>query len=205
MNLANKLTFLRVLMIPVFILFLYYPLPRSQQYIDISYVIALLIFIIACITDAIDGYVARKYNMVTDLGKLLDPLADKVLIISALVCFIQVFWIPAFAVAIIIAREFVVTGFRLAVIQKDNKAVIAADIWGKIKTGFTMGAIIAIMVFHIAWDFVFEVLLDIYVSWGLLHLICHILIYICTALTVFSGITMIYKNRKLFNSERDKN
>ncbi|MCL2637544.1 MAG: CDP-diacylglycerol--glycerol-3-phosphate 3-phosphatidyltransferase [Oscillospiraceae bacterium] len=188
MNLANKLTFLRVLMIPLFVFFL----------LNNFYLIALILFILASITDALDGYIARKHNMVTDLGKLLDPLADKVLVISALVCFIDVFRIPAWAVVIIIAREFVVTGFRLAVVQKDNKAVIAADVWGKIKTAFTMGAIIAIMVFHIAWYFVFVVFSKLYVSSQILYLICNILIYICVALTVISGITMIYKNRKLF-------
>ncbi|MDR2559677.1 MAG: CDP-diacylglycerol--glycerol-3-phosphate 3-phosphatidyltransferase [Oscillospiraceae bacterium] len=199
MNLANKLTFLRVLMIPLFIFFLYFlPAPMLFGYFNLNTIIALLIFIIACITDAIDGYVARKYNMITDLGKLIDPLADKILVLSALVCFIQVFWIPAWTVVIIIAREFVVTGFRLAVVAKDNKAVIAADIWGKIKTAFTMGAIIAIMVFHIAWDFVFQILFNTYVNRQLLYLICDILVYICVVLTVISGITMIYKNRKLF-------
>ncbi|MCL2698277.1 MAG: CDP-diacylglycerol--glycerol-3-phosphate 3-phosphatidyltransferase [Oscillospiraceae bacterium] len=215
MNLANKLTFLRVLMIPLFVIFLLLGGAHRGNVIPdgaipFGTLWAMLIFIIACITDALDGHIARKRNMVTDLGKLMDPLADKVLVISALVCFVELGWAPAWAIITIIAREFIVTGFRLAIVAKDNKAVIAADIWGKIKTGFTMGVIIAAMFFNtVAKDFGFlrtidkgtnESVMDWVITFYFpYNWIYEIGIFVCVALTVFSGITMIYKNRKLFS------
>jgi len=153
--------------------------------------LALVIFVLASVTDWLDGFIARKYNMITDLGKFLDPLADKVLVSSALICLVG--FVPAWTVAVIIAREFIVTGFRLAVVGKDNKAVIAADMWGKIKTAFTMITVCAILV-----------LLSLFVGGHTIDarwvaLISAVLAYICTALTVYSGFTMIWKNRKLFS------
>ncbi|MCL2694542.1 MAG: CDP-diacylglycerol--glycerol-3-phosphate 3-phosphatidyltransferase [Oscillospiraceae bacterium] len=172
LNIANILTFLRIILIIPFVAF----------FLNDTFLIALIIFIVASLTDALDGYIARKFNMVTNLGKFLDPLADKILVISALICFVALSWIPAWTVVVIVAREFIVSGFRLAVVSKDNTAVIAADIWGKIKTAFTMLAIVWILI-------------------GALQPgenINDILMYICAALTVFSGVTMIWKNRKLF-------
>jgi CDP-diacylglycerol--glycerol-3-phosphate 3-phosphatidyltransferase len=209
MNLATKLTLSRVFMIPLFVFFLYFPRVFLFDTIPLNRLIALLIFIAACITDAVDGYIARKRNMVTDLGKFLDPLADKILVISALICLIDIAFIPTWVVVAIVAREFIVTGFRLAVVQKDNKAVIAADIWGKIKTAFTMGAIIAVLVFTTFMTWVGRYILNFETRSGetrfifMVYNICDIIMYICVVLTVFSGITMIYKNRKLFNSERN--
>ncbi|MCL2077288.1 MAG: CDP-diacylglycerol--glycerol-3-phosphate 3-phosphatidyltransferase [Oscillospiraceae bacterium] len=180
MNLANRLTILRVLMLPPFIFFMSFRL----------FWLALIIFVLASVTDWLDGFIARKYNMITDFGKFLDPLADKVLVSSALICLVG--FVPAWTVAVIIAREFIVTGFRLAVVSKDNTAVIAADIWGKIKTAFTMVAVCVILVMLSLW--IDKHIID--ARW--VALISAFLMYICTALTVFSGFTMIWKNRKLF-------
>jgi len=205
LNWANRLTILRILMIPLFVWLLYTSTPVIwNQTVYLSYIWAIIVFMLASITDWLDGFIARKFNMITDLGKFLDPLADKILVISALVCFINVFWIPAWAVIVIIAREFIVTGFRLAVVEKNKEAVIAADIWGKIKTAFTMVAIIAILVLHTFFDWFKFNFLNLQ-TWGenrcyalTVYTVCDILIYICAALTVFSGVTMIWKNRKLF-------
>ena len=205
MNLANKLTLSRIIIIPLFVVFM---LVRT---IPLGNLWALIVFAVASFTDWLDGYIARKYNMVTALGKFLDPLADKVLVASALICFAGINWIPTWTVVVIIAREFIVTGFRLAVVEKNQNAVIAADIWGKIKTAATMIAICTILGLWVLADLEIITHYRMFIEplWSsyaearnvpefIINPINNILMYICTALTVFSGITMIYKNRKLF-------
>jgi CDP-diacylglycerol--glycerol-3-phosphate 3-phosphatidyltransferase len=192
MNLANWLTVLRIILIIPFVLFL----------LNGYFLIALIIFAAASITDWLDGFIARKYNMITDLGKFLDPLADKILVISALVCFIEVLNISSWLVVIIIAREFIVTGFRLAVVEKDNKAVISADIWGKIKTAVTMIVICWILAME-----AYKVCIILSDTNGALQIgeaSYDIPMYVVVALTVFSGITMIIKNKKLFKGADKK-
>ena len=135
MNLPNKLTVLRVLLIPFFVLFTLVDLvPGYSKYI------AVLIFIAASLTDLLDGKIARKYNLVTNFGKFMDPLADKLLVCSALICLIELGQLPAWMVIIIISREFIISGFRL--VASDNGVVIAASYWGKFKTTFQMIAVI---------------------------------------------------------------
>ena len=127
MNLPNKLTLLRIILIPFFVFFLLAPVDiPGKQYI------ALGIFAIASLTDLIDGKIARKYNLVTNFGKFMDPIADKLLVSTALICFVQLDWIPAYMAVIIIAREFIVTGMRL--LANGEGRVIAASMWGKAKT-----------------------------------------------------------------------
>ena len=128
MNLPNKLTLLRVIMIPFFVLFMLMQITAFDKWI------ALAIFIVASFTDFLDGHIARKYNLITNFGKFMDPLADKLLVCSALVCFVEMGKLPAWMVIIIIAREFIISGFRL--IASDNGVVIAASYWGKFKTTF---------------------------------------------------------------------
>ena len=128
MNLPNKLTILRVIMIPFFVAALLYDGGANQ---NMRYVAAAL-FIIASLTDMLDGKIARKYNLVTNFGKFMDPLADKLLVCSALICFVELDKLPAWMVIIIIAREFIISGFRL--VASDNGIVIAASWWGKSKT-----------------------------------------------------------------------
>ena len=127
MNLPNKLTILRVILIPFFVFFLISPFFDGYG----NY-IALAIFIIASLTDMADGKIARKYNLVTNFGKFMDPLADKLLVCSAMICLVDLKLIPVWVVLIIIAREFIISGFRL--IAAENGRVIAAGIWGKAKT-----------------------------------------------------------------------
>ena len=133
MNLPNKLTMFRVVLIPFFIVFLLVPTIPAGKWI------ALAIFIVASLTDLLDGKIARKYNLVTNFGKFMDPLADKLLVCSALICLIELQRIPSWMVVLIIAREFTISGFRL--IAADNGVVIAASYFGKFKTTFQMIAV----------------------------------------------------------------
>lgn len=130
MNLPNKLTMFRVILIPFFVLFMLADITSVDKWI------ALAIFIVASLTDLLDGKIARKYNLVTNFGKFMDPLADKLLVCSALICLVEMAKLPAWMVIVIIAREFIISGFRL--IASDNGVVIAASYWGKFKTTFQM-------------------------------------------------------------------
>lgn len=138
MNLPNKLTLLRVIMIPFFVCFM-----LTDVLGDASRYAALAVFIAASLTDLLDGKIARKYNLVTNFGKFMDPLADKLLVCSALICLIQTGQLPAWYVIVIIAREFIISGFRL--IASDNGIVIAASYWGKFKTTFQMVLIVLLI------------------------------------------------------------
>lgn len=179
MNLPNKLTLLRVILVPFFLLFIYLNIP-------FNFAIALVIFAIASVTDALDGHIARKNNLVTNFGKFLDPLADKVLVMAALAVFVELPEIRMSAVPFIIitAREFMVSGLRL--IAADSGIVVAAGIWGKLKTAFTMVTIIGILLWlSVINDFSFDIpknfinVID--------AIIIPALIWISTALTVISG------------------
>ena len=139
MNLPNKLTIIRILMVPVCILFLLTELGGR-----FNHLITLVLFVAASLTDLLDGYLARKNNLVTNFGKFMDPLADKLLVCSALICFAATRQLPAWMVIVIIAREFIISGFRL--IASDEGVVIAASYWGKIKTVVQIIMIIAVII-----------------------------------------------------------
>ena len=136
MNTANKLTLLRVVMIPAFLLVLYLGIPGANYW-------ALVIFALASITDTLDGYIARHYNQVTDFGKFMDPLADKCLVVAAMLWFVQVGQMPAWAVLVVVVREFAVSGLRM--IAADKGRVIAAGWSGKVKTASTMVCIVLML------------------------------------------------------------
>ena len=176
MNLANKLTMLRILMIPVFIAVLVYSKDR-----DIVYrYIALGIFIIASATDALDGYVARRYNMITDFGKLMDPLADKILVSSALIILIELGNISSWVVSIVIAREFIISGIRLIATEKN--IIIAASPLGKLKTVSQMLSVILMLL-----------------SIGTISFITDLSIWIMCILSVVSLLDYIIKNKKVLS------
>ncbi len=167
MNLPNKLTLLRVILIPFFLFFL------LTDFVPFSDWIAIVFFAVASLTDALDGYIARRDNLVTTFGKFLDPLADKALVVAALVAFIELDLVSSPAIIIIIFREFAVSGLRL--ITASDGVVVSAGIWGKLKTAFTMVAIIAILLFK---------------AFGLasdLIIVNEILIWVATILTIISG------------------
>ena len=171
MNLPNKLTVLRVCMIPFFVVMLLLNGGENQTY---RY-IAAAIFIVASLTDMLDGKIARKYNLVTNFGKFMDPLADKLLVCSALICMIELRELPAWMVIIIISREFIISGFRL--VASDNGVVIAASYWGKFKTTFQMIGVV-LLIFNIP----------------ALSTLTTIIVWIALALTVISLVDYIVKN-----------
>ena len=178
MNLPNKLTILRVIMIPFFVFFLLSGVGGSA-----SKWIALVIFAAASITDTLDGYIARRDNLITDFGKFMDPLADKMLVSSAFICLVAQNKIAAWIVIVIIAREFVISGFRL--VASDSGVVIAASYWGKFKTNFQMFAIILLML-NLGENF------PAYA--GGIHIAEQILIYIALILTIVSLVDYLAKN-----------
>ena len=144
MNLANKLTIFRVILIPFFVIFAFVSIPGEVLGMPTSNFIMLLIFIVAAITDKLDGDIARKYNMVTNFGKFLDPLADKLLVNTALIILVGTGMLPAWIAVIIIGREFIITGVRLLAVE--DGIVIAANIWGKVKTVTQMIAVILMLI-----------------------------------------------------------
>lgn len=178
MNTANKLTLLRVVLVPFYMIFLLRPDFVSQM-------IALAIFIIASLTDALDGHIARKYNQITAFGKFVDPLADKMLITAAFLVFLAQGIMNVWAVMVVLAREFAVAGIRLSAVTEGK--VIAASFWGKLKTVSQMLAVIAAML-----------LLNISViPHEVSMLITNILIWISVIFTVFSGADYLIKNKSL--------
>lgn len=197
MNLANKLTMFRVVLVPFFLA------SMSVREIPLRFLWALIIFILASITDMLDGKIARKYNMVTNFGKFLDPLADKILVAGALICFVELGWTKAWVVAVIMMREFAVSGVRLAAVTSEKKTVIAANIWGKLKTAFTMIAIIAVLFMYILADF--GVICNLGNNTGFefpIVIITDVLMYITLALTVISGIKYIYDYRECIDARK---
>ena len=171
MNLPNKLTVLRVIMIPFFVIALMLEGGNNQMY---RY-IAAAIFVIASFTDFLDGNIARKYGLVTNFGKFMDPLADKLLVCSALICLIELGQLPAWMVLIIISREFIISGFRL--VASDNGVVIAASYWGKWKTVFQMISVILLII-----------------NIEALSMLTNIALWIALALTVISLVDYVVKN-----------
>ena len=189
MNLPNKLTMLRVILVPFFVLFM--TLGDSPAF----KLIALVIFVVASLTDMLDGKIARKYNLVTNFGKLMDPLADKVLVMSAMICFVALEITPAWIVIVILAREFLVTSLRL--IAAGEGTVIAADKWGKIKTVTQMVWIIWTILWLCVIGFgVFNGDADhSRVIWG--YILSDLLMYASVFFTLLSGFNYIYKNKQL--------
>ncbi len=194
MNLPNKLTLLRVILIPFFLFFIYIDIP-------FNFLFALIIFAAASITDALDGKIARARNLVTNFGKFLDPLADKVLVISALTVFVELDEVQMGAIPLIIisAREFMVSGLRL--LAADSGIVVAAGIWGKLKTAFTMVTIVAALLWlSICYDFSFgisETVVNAVDCW-----VIPAFIWISTALTVISGAVYLKGYWHLIDSDK---
>ena len=173
MNLANKITLFRVFLVPIFMIVLYSDINNSQLY-------AAIIFIFASLTDTLDGYIARSKNLVTNFGKFVDPLADKVLVSAALISLVEMGKIPAWIVVIIIAREFTITGFRI--IAASEGITIAASPWGKVKTIAQLIAITLILLNNFPFTY-----LNIPMA--------TIMLYISLLFTVYSGYDYIHKNK----------
>lgn len=176
MNLPNKLTLFRVILIPFFVLFMLVDITEVDQWISLA------VFIVASLTDLLDGKIARKYNLVTNFGKFMDPLADKLLVCSALICLVAMDKIAAWMVIVIIAREFIISGFRL--IAADNGVVIAASYWGKFKTTFQM-----IMICLLIVDIEAIRVLTVIVTWT------------AVVLTVVSLVDYLVKNKDVMKEQ----
>ena len=184
MNLPNKLTIFRVILIvPFVVLLLGGEAGWFGNNLLIPNLIALAIFIIASLTDLADGKIARKYNMVTNFGKFMDPLADKLLVCSALIALVELGRIPAWIVIVIIAREFIISGFRL--VASDNGVVIAASYWGKFKTTFQM-VMVCLMLVNVP---------GMEAMWPWLNLLTQVVMWIALVLTVVSLIDYLVKNK----------
>lgn len=179
MNLPNKLTLLRVIMIPFFVFFL-----LVEPFGYTGRIVALVLFCAASFTDFLDGFIARKYHLVTNFGKFMDPLADKLLVCSALICFIELGKLPAWIVIIIIAREFIISGFRL--IAAENGVVIAANYWGKFKTVSQM-----IMIILLIAD-----------PGGIFDVITQVFVWLSVILTVISLLTYIMQNKSVLSMQK---
>lgn len=170
MNLPNKITLGRVLLIPIFLIFYLAPIPNGEY-------IAGIIFLIASLSDFVDGHLARKHNLITNFGKFIDPLADKLLVVSALVCFVERNLVAAWIVIIIIAREFIISGLRLVAVT--SGIVIAASPWGKLKTVSQM-TMCTLLIFN--FDF------------PIINILEQIFIYLALILTIISLVDYMYKN-----------
>ena len=192
MNLPNKLTILRLIMIPLFVVTFYLTI------IPYNYVISAVIFMLAAFTDFLDGYIARKYKLVTNLGKFLDPIADKVLVSTALIVMLLPYpnesailpFYGAIAVAIILARELIVSGFRI--VAASNGKVLAADKSGKIKT-FMQDLAVVILLFGA--DFMPNL-------YSIVNIVGLVFLGIATLLTIYSGIECVVKNREVLKEEK---
>ena len=190
MNLPNKLTVFRMILIPVFMLVLALPLDWGTLQVagaqlPVTHLVAAIIFIVASLTDLADGKIARKYKLVTNFGKFADPLADKLLVMTALIFFVQFGWVPAWMVAIIFIRELAITGLRTLIVENNGK-VLAAAMPGKIKTASQMVAIS----FFLLHDIVFAMANIPFAM---------IMIWIALLATIYSGIDYFYKNRDVFS------
>lgn len=177
MNLPNKLTLFRIILIPFFVFFLF-----TECVGEVGKYIALGIFAVASLTDLLDGKIARKYNLVTNFGKFMDPIADKLLVSSALISFVGLNRLKAWIVIILIAREFIISGFRL--VASDSGIVLAASWWGKFKTAFQM---------------IMCILLIINIQNNVFTVINNVFIYISLALSVISLADYLIKNRKVIS------
>ncbi len=185
MNLPNKLTIFRMIIVPFFVFFM------LTDFGLWAVVLSLVLFIAASLTDMLDGRISRKQGLVTNFGKFMDPLADKLLVCSALVCLMVFGQVYAWVVIIIIGREFVISGLRL--VAAEHQVVIAAGIWGKLKTVFQMAAII-LLIFSCAWN---PAIGGVHIIW----LIGEIALYVAVALTIVSMIDYLVRNRDVFREQ----
>ena len=198
MNLANKLTLFRIILVPVILIIPYLPTQGELWGIPLSYIIIDIIFILASVTDKLDGYIARSRNQITTFGKFLDPIADKILVIVAMLILVEAGRLPAWIPSIVVIREFIVSGYRLVAVEKQGK-VIAASIWGKIKTCTQMLGLVVAFVDVNSFGAIFNGGLT-GVAFGL-NLVTTVLLSISVIATIFSGIDYLKGSKELFKGE----
>lgn len=195
MNLANKLTVFRMILVPLIVIASFLWTDISIYGVTVSMIVMDAIFIVASITDKLDGYIARSRNQVTTFGKFLDPLADKILVLAAMVILVEAGKIPAWIPIIVLAREFLVSGYRLVAVEKGGK-VIAASIWGKLKTVTQMLAIILVFIdTNSFFEFAFNSLTGYEFA---LNICSSVLLLVSVIATIFSGYDYLKNGKDLF-------
>ena len=198
MNLANKLTLFRIILVPVILIIPFLNIQGDILGVPITYLIIDIIFILASITDKLDGHIARSRNQITTFGKFLDPIADKILVIVAMLILVEAGRLPAWIPAIVVIREFIVSGYRLVAVEKSGK-VIAASIWGKIKTCTQMIGLVIAFIDVNSFGAIFSGNLN-----GVpfvINLVTTILLSISVIATIFSGIDYLKGSKDLFKGE----
>ena len=194
MNLANKLTIFRIILVPIMVVVSFFETDITFLGVPVTFLIMDLIFIIASITDKLDGHIARSRNQVTTFGKFLDPLADKILVLTAMILLVEIGKLPAWIPAIVLTREFVVSGYRLIAVEKGGK-VIAASMWGKLKTVTQMIAIILAFIDINAFGECFSGALSGFPF--ILNITVTIMMIIQTIATIFSGYDYLKDGKNL--------
>ena len=195
MNLANKLTILRILLVPIMVIIPFLNIQGEVLGIPITYLIVDVIFIIAAITDKLDGTIARSRNQITTFGKFLDPIADKIVVITAMVMLVELGHLPAWIPVIVILREFIVSGYRLVAVEK-NGNVIAANIWGKLKTVTQMIALIIAFLDPNPYGTIFNGNLTGYEF--VINLVVTLIMSVSVVATIFSGWEYVKGGKDLF-------
>ena len=199
MNLPNKLTILRIILVPIMVVIPMFNIQGDLLGVPITNIIIDIIFIIASITDKLDGYIARKRNQITTFGKFADPLADKILVLAAMMMLVEMDKLPAWIPIVVIAREFIVSGYRLIAVEKGGK-VIAASVWGKLKTATQMVAIILAFVDSNAYG--------AFINQGItgfnliLNIITTIHMTISIIAAIFSGYDYLKNGKELFKEQK---
>ena len=196
MNLPNKLTIFRIILVPIMVIIPFIPLEGNLFDIPVTWLLIALIFVIASITDKLDGYLARSRNEVTTFGKFLDPIADKILVLAAMIMLVEANRLPAWIPIIVLFREFVVSGYRLIAVEKSGN-VIAASIWGKLKTATQMvGLIVALIDMNSFGKFIDGSLSGMSL---ILNIISTILLFISVIATIFSGWDYVKNGKDLLH------
>ena len=208
MNLPNKLTIFRIILVPIIVIVSLINIPGNVFGIPMNMIIMDIIFVIASITDKLDGYIARSRNQVTTFGKFLDPIADKILVLAAMIIFVEKGLLPAWIPIIVLFREFIVSGYRLIAVEKNGK-VIAANMWGKLKTVTQMLAIILMfLTTHPYFSFIFRAKSEqeafassalVYMNTGdfIINILASVLMTISVIATIFSGYEYIKGGKDL--------
>ena len=198
MNLANKLTIFRIILVPIILIIPFLGIQGTFWGVPITYILIDAIFIIASLTDKLDGYIARSKNQITTFGKFLDPIADKILVIVAMLILVEDGRLPAWIPAIVVIREFIVSGYRLVAVEKNGK-VIAASIWGKLKTATQMLGIVFAFIDLNGFGAIFTQ--NLLGGPFILNLITTALLGFSIIATIFSGIDYLKGSKELFKGE----
>ncbi len=195
MNLANKLTILRIFLVPIIVVIPFFNIQEQVGGIPIEYIVIDIIFIIAALTDKLDGYIARSKNQITTFGKFLDPIADKIVVVTAMIMLVEFNHLPAWIPVIVIFREFIVSGYRLVAVGQ-NGSVIAANFWGKLKTVTQMIAIILAFLDPNAYGTIFNGNLVGYEF--VINLLVTLIMSVSVVATIFSGYEYLKGGKDLF-------